>query len=625
MEASAGVDFLKRKYDLHNSPEVDQATKRTEFRTGEKISQDPASRIENYLNRFEELSNRKDTKDRERGLDALKEVLHRKYIVKPNEIPEAYFKLQVQILRDRGQGGDWESLSENQKQTVLKQGTEAVISDQEGSLDNWINYFASNDAPYPTWLKYYATRSVVGLSSYDKEKKIFPQRSKGTTKPFPELNREALAYVFNALEDKYTKNKIDLTSFEENDREQFQNLLNGENFAKLYSWAIEKVTPASHDRLLITDGKWIKYNKGTEPTALVTSLQGHGTGWCTAGESTARTQLQGGDFYVYYSLDQYGKPTTPRIAIRMEDDQIGEVRGIAEDQNLDPYIGKVVQKKLEEFPDGKLYEKKVNDMKILTDIDRNMNQGQGLTKEELIFLYEINGKIEGFGYQRDPRIAEIRTKRNSKEDAPIVLDCTTDEIAWSRNEINKNTKAYIGPLFPDIFNSFGTLENIYTTFPEGRIRRDTIGVGGKSADELERTLKQNGINVGGYTQQIMEKPEFVTLKSRELVDLIHLKVADLGFTDYPTTDQIYETARRFGLELCPPEVGPELRLKYADQPLNEWKYIAMKQITGSYGRPHVFRLVRHTGGLWLYTSWAVPTDKWNLDAKFVFRHRKLKS
>ena len=31
-----------------------------------------------------------------------------------------------------------------------------------------------------------------------------------------------------------------------------------------------------------------------------------------------------------------------------------------------------------------------------------------LTKEELQFLYKINAPIEGFGYEKDPRIEEIR-------------------------------------------------------------------------------------------------------------------------------------------------------------------------------------------------------------------------
>ena len=37
---------------------------------------------------------------------------------------------------------------------------------------------------------------------------------------------------------------------------------------------------------------------------LVKSLEGKGTGWCTAGIETARWQLQGGDFHVYYTKDK---------------------------------------------------------------------------------------------------------------------------------------------------------------------------------------------------------------------------------------------------------------------------------------------------------------------------------
>jgi len=44
--------FLKKKYDLHNTPEVASAATRTEKRTHEKVSQKPEDRIQNYLDRF---------------------------------------------------------------------------------------------------------------------------------------------------------------------------------------------------------------------------------------------------------------------------------------------------------------------------------------------------------------------------------------------------------------------------------------------------------------------------------------------------------------------------------------------------------------------------------------------
>ena len=50
---------------------------------------------------------------------------------------------------------------------------------------------------------------------------------------------------------------------------------------------------------------------------LFDSLQNQNTGYCTANAcSMAITQVDGGDFYVYYSKDINGD-TAPRIAIRM--------------------------------------------------------------------------------------------------------------------------------------------------------------------------------------------------------------------------------------------------------------------------------------------------------------------
>ena len=68
--------------------------------------------------------------------------------------------------------------------------------------------------------------------------------------------------------------------------------------------------------------------------SLAQSLRSWNTGWCTAGTRTAAHQLSMGDFYVYYTQDEEGKDVVPRVAIRMEDGSVAEVRGINPDQNL---------------------------------------------------------------------------------------------------------------------------------------------------------------------------------------------------------------------------------------------------------------------------------------------------
>lgn len=488
-------------------------------------------------------------------------------------------------------------------------------------MDCWVDYLGSQDATYPDWLKYWAFRSVIGMGKYDKEKKQFAKRDlKSTVAPFPDINREALAYVLDSIEKKYSKGNINFEYLGETERIKFGKLLQSENFSKLYVFAIEKVTPASVEQIANTEGKWMKYEKGSDHMPLVESLQGHGTGWCTAGESTAKAQLQTGDFYVYYSVDENGTARIPRAAIRMQENNIMEVRGIAEQQNLDPYIGDIVKEKLAEFPDGAAFEKKSSDMKFLTEIENKTKAGFDLNKNELIFLYEINEKIEGFGYQRDPRIKEIIRTRNPQEDAPIVFDCTPEQVAWNRNQINENTKAYIGPLFEGIFQN--GIDHIYISFLEGRLQKYNIEIGGKDKDTLKAELKRKNIKISDYAQDMLNSRDFSTSKNIEKADLIRLTVKDLGFPNGATTDEIYKRAQDLGLELCPAEVGPQLQLQ---NPISEWTLIAMKQITDHHSAPDVFNLYRDGDVLWLSDSGARPGSEWRGGNEFVFRFRKLET
>lgn len=689
-------NFLKQKYDLHNSPEVGSAAKRTEVRArvrnkelanaskngplqNEKLPQDPSARIQNYLDRFKEIIDRKDENKRERGLDAVKHLLHREYIIDVDTATEQYLHRQKRIAHEQGHGEldvpSWLPqqikdatklmLSGEKAEEVLKnfpneqkqlvEEIVALVQEQKTSLDNWVDYVASPDATYPDWLKYWTMRNIVGLAKYDKDKKVFPKRVENTTNPFPDLNREALAYVLDAIEKKYDGKKINLDQLDLDDRTKVEKLLGSENFAKLYAWAIEKVTPASVELLTVTDGQWIKYNQGSDHNPLTESLQNRGTGWCTAGESVAQSQLSRGDFWVYYSLDEQKKPTIPRAAIRMEGTTIAEVRGIAQDQNLDRDIAPVVAAKMKEFPDGTAYEKKAEDMKQLTMIEHKVRLGQELTKDDLIFLYEINSPIEGFGYQRDPRITELRKQRDLKVDAPIVFGCEPHQIASNEQEIMADTKAYIGKLFPGIFKKLNHLDHIYSAFPEGKIRQQTVEVSDKTPKELLDELKKKSFQVSDYAKYMMEhmveeevetvgKSLTAKLKSAfgkkekresEQVDTVRLTVRDFGFSQGATTAEVLGTKddldangnlapftrgamTKFGLEFCQATVGPEFRMQYTNQPINEWLLVGMKPIAGPDGDLGVFGLHRVDGGLWLKSAWAVPGKQWNPEHEFMF-------
>lgn len=617
--SSENPSFLHQKFaGLNTSPEVESAARRSKRQSRKELPpQQPEARIQNYLERLKAVLSPSpsetdpDFDRRSRNMEMLKRSLHERFVIHGEDIPESYFDSIKRRHRDEGHG-DIEIPDEYRKELG-----QTIIGDQEKSLDNWVDYLASDDAKYPDWLKYYAMRSVLRMGRYDKKKKAFTERTGGTINPFPDLNREALAIVLDSFE-RQSRGEPPKFGYDIQDdtKRSFLDFLNKKNFAKLYAVAVEEFKPIPDELLKVTDGKWVKYPRGSDHQLLVQAISAYGTGWCLRGEAMAERYLarDQNDLHIYFSHDKTGEPTVPRaVMVINAANKITEVRGVAPEENLDPYIGGVVQQKLGEFPDGTAYEKKAGDMKCLTAIEKKAKQKQAFNKEDLIFLYEMDASIEGFGYQRDPRIKELRSQRNPQVDMLVIFECEQKQIARSPQEVNEFTRAYIGPLFPGIFKVVGHLEHIYTAFPEGRIIQYNIEIGGQTEEQLEAALERAGFKISDYARHMMKPKEFKTAKDPEQADLVRLQVGDLfGDQDVHTTDDIYEKADELGLELCPAEVGPHLRLKLKDQPMGEWFHIAMKQIAGPPdGSLFVFYLERYDGGLWLSGHWARPTDEWS--------------
>lgn len=652
-------EFLKNKYDLHNASEVKSAkTRRKEKATGEKIPEpgQPTENIQKYLDRLERLIMDPDKKQksknisgetRPRALAMLREMVMNKY-VRQHKDKMATGAAQVEERAAREMG-----INAQYGEEEIEQRGEIAVEDLEKSLDNWIMYLSDANEPYPMWFRYYAFRNILNLSDYDKDKGEFPKRSQGTARLFPDVDRGALAYVEQMIEaSKDPKMLEKLKKAQEatanNDIPQDQLITQAKvnqfakmSFAKQYAEGIKQAGEITPEMREITEGKWIKYQKDTDPTALWASLQNKGTAWCTKGFATAETQLKGGDFYVYYTLDKQGQPTIPRIAIRMQEDNIGEVRGVADNQqNLEGNMAEIAEKKMDELPGKERYQKASADMKKLTEIEKKTKDNQELTKEELTFLYEIDENIEGFGYQKDPRIKEIREARNTDEDMLTIFECEPGQIAKNTEEINENTKVYVGELQPDIFKLIRkyNIEHIYTSFPEGKIQKWEMELGGRTEEEIEKELAdrenlseedKDKIYISSYAKDMLNNPEFFVSEQKEQFQFIKIKVKDLGFPGGATVREIYEKAEDLGLELCPPETGPIMRLDYEkifqkEQPREEYFRIAMKQISGSDGDPDVFGVDRGDDGeSWLHDAWAEPDDWWEPVGEIVFRLSKL--
>jgi len=115
------------------------------------------------------------------------------------------------------------------------------------------------------------------------------------------------------------------------------------------------------------------------------------------------------------------------------------------------------------------------------------------------------------------------------------------------------------------------------------------------------------IGLGDSADEILGRPAFPYSKTRRQLDLVVVSVAALGFdSDGAALRDVYRRAVRIGLELCPAEVAPMLRLAYLDQPIGESLHIAMRPVSTYDGELVDLTLLNGGAGLLLIGGEANP-------------------
>ena len=397
-----------------------------------KDLKEKVNRLNDYLDKLKRVQDR--AIDNNRYLYMVKKLYYDRYVIKEDNIPDGYLRFLENQYLEQGHGHiNLVEPNTYKDEELRKEHIQTIIREQKDSLDNWLNYFLSKDSDYlPMWAKVWAFQGMLQIGNLNKNKDGYDKRSKTTTNPFVSFDSEILGRCVSLIEEIFEKKEMT--------DEEVKKLVESGSFSKLYGKLLANKKQVKAETI---DGIWIKYNQEseddikikvdqgieTEYIKLYNSLQGYNTGWCTAGSrETARKQILGGDFYVYYSLDKNGEYKIPRLAIRMENNYIGEIRGIAENQNIESNMELILEEKLKEFPNASMYKKKVSDMKLLTNIYNKYLNKEELTKDELRFLYELDELIYGFGYRSDPRIKEILDERNKIEDLMLVLECDKEQI-----------------------------------------------------------------------------------------------------------------------------------------------------------------------------------------------------
>ena len=156
-------EFLNKTYpQLYFSEQVQHIQKNGDTRN---------EAVKKYIERLEKIHTKAFASKRESDANILKHFYYEKYIIRPENISENYFKfLDSQYFDQYGI---------HMSDEVKKDHIESILEDQKKSLDNWIDYLCSEDASfYPTWAKYWAFQGMLTIGAYDNQNQIYKKEQK---------------------------------------------------------------------------------------------------------------------------------------------------------------------------------------------------------------------------------------------------------------------------------------------------------------------------------------------------------------------------------------------------------------------------------------------------------------
>ena len=386
-----------------------------------------------YLSRLDRIIKKHGDKAEQKIWEASAENLVMDY----EDIPDAYWKQQEQILRDNGQGRE---LSRREKEILA----EDLIDKQRQSITSWTNYLGDKNCPYPLWFKVYAFDGISKMSNaLNLDDADYNRRDNTTALSFPKLNAEILAKVYRNINEFYGVDRENWLS-KHSDDEKLVSLVKSGNFTKLYAKELvdTKVILKTPERTEDVHGDWFEYKLGDEEE--IADLA-EGTKWCVVDPNVAHNYLTYGQFinpgednnyddddwedddqteypeakFIIFRLEDPNSPgvyaSNGSASIRLDPDgMVAEVSGLGEGQAIEDALVPTVKKKTLSLPGGEKYLQKFDDKQTLIRLDKKMKKGQDLTKEELSFLYELDRPIATLDTynRRDPRIPELKEKYN---------------------------------------------------------------------------------------------------------------------------------------------------------------------------------------------------------------------
>lgn len=127
----------------------------------------------------------------------------------------------------------------------------------------------------------------------------------------------------------------------------------------------------------------------------------------------------------------------------------------------------------------------------------------------------------------------------------------------------------------------------------------SLGILGSGAEYARALTTTTALRCDEFAESVLKELEVP--KEQTEARLVKLVPRDLGIDQPVSYDDIVRRAKQKGLDLCTAETGPALRLRYTDQPADEWINVAMQPVWDDRAeRSRIFALASAPNGLWLF-------------------------
>lgn len=362
--------------------------------------------LNQYFKQLERVHLLATTSKRESDLRYLKQLYYDKYVIKEEDIKEAYFQKRPEQSREEA--------------------TKNLMDSQKRSLDPWLSYFMGEEArKYPMWVCYFVFQGMLQLGSY--QDGSFMKRTKDTTASFAPFYENIVSCIMRDIY-QMVEEKKDIKE------EEVGKLLKEGSFKKLYTYYYNQEQKKKKQERTSLDGIFKEYKQKENYHRLFHDLYQKGTSWCIEeNRSDAKEALENSSLYIYYTKDKDGEYSIPRSAIRLRDGKVVEIRGIRKNQCLEDEMIDVTFQKANTFFLDDHMKQKMEDVKRLSSL---FGQKE-FSLSDLRFLYEVDRKINYLGYQIDERYQTFMEQRDQKEDLARIFSCKKEEIGMTERELDK--------------------------------------------------------------------------------------------------------------------------------------------------------------------------------------------